>query len=313
MAYYFHLLFGSTQRFLCFFICLFQLMLSIQERQVLLQRYLDKIGETYTRKRLSKEDCLKLIDKKTDDVKTMKTVLSLLRYEDSEEWVHLLYVGGYPVPCYVRKDLNIQEKDRKANVLKRYLIWKDLRPHLENQYHPLAYLMLPYYKHSIFDFHSCHDPRTATLHLFRLIFNYIPLYSIYMYDPVPGTGYKYYSGERLILYYITEDVLKDHSKSQRLVTALTQKSGNGYPLTSKFQVVITTVNWHGLKDWPHITLNDDSDTFKESLLIAWKNCTTCKEVFLRYNHYSYVLKNNIYPWPYAFKNVSQVYALLNKR
>ena len=287
-------------------------MLSIQERQSILQRYLDKIGDTYTRKRLTKAQCLDLIEEKTGDVKVLRNLVNMLRSSISTDWILMLYKGGYPIPCYIDRDCNIYNNERKTNLLRRYSAWKYLRPQLETQYHPLAYLMLPHDKYSIYDFHCCVNPRIATLDFFRMVFNYIPIYSIYMYDPTPGTGYKYYSGERLLLYYVTEDTLKDRNKSQKLVSALLQDTANGLSLKSKFKVVISTVNWHALKDWPHYILNDDCDriTFQESLLTTWKNCYTCRDVFKKYNLCSYVLKNSIYPWPYAFKNVSQVYSLI---
>lgn len=173
-----------------------------------------------------------------------------------------LYSNGYPLPSRPENLKDSQNSNlvlllnqRKAAVLRRYIIWKSLRPSLE-KIRPITFsFFYPIQNNIIFDFSQSSNPIHLSLLFFQMLISYIPIFNIYQYDPIPGTGYKYYSGEKFILYYINNSM----NSSQKFRTADAANQGPYSNLESQkkrdlnlspiFKFIIVTSPWNGLPSW----------------------------------------------------------------
>ena len=296
-------------------------MLDVSERQVILDRFLarekneKKITERKERLDSGKaevSDVRWLITTECNDIRDKVRFLSLL-VENNNEWIKLMYTGGYLCPLYVpfRRTAEILA-ERKNNVRKRYQTWKRLRPYL--RVHGIAEneTMYPAYKHTIFHF-KCKEYKYEqfTCNVFiQMILNYIPFYNVFLYDPLEDvhTGYKYYSGEPLVVYYMTQRMIDNATRKKRIREAVVQKKANGYDLRKVWKIVICTGEWEALDD-PRG--NGDFKIFEADpccqnicaqCLLYWKDYTDHGPLFEVYNVMKYANSEKILPWPYSKKD-----------
>lgn len=303
-------------------------MLSIEDRNEILKKYLQRedVRRHEVEKKKKREERLErmnascgtqsdvrwLITTECNDIRDKVRFLSFL-VENNNEWIKLMYIGGYLCPLYVpfrRTPEMIAE--RKKNVLKRYQTWKRLRPYL--RLHGIAEneTMYPAYKHTIFHF-SCgkYENERFTCNVFvQMILNYIPFYNVFLYDPLEEnhTGYRYYSGEPIIVYYLTQKMIDNVTRKKRIREAVVKRKANGYDLRNVWKIVICTGEWEALND-PRG--NGDFEIFEadpgcESVcaqcMLYWKDYTEHRPLFDVYNVIKYAISEKILPWPYYKKD-----------
>ncbi len=243
----------------------------------------------------------------TSEWKEIHDTVQMMLYKnisDYNEWIFYLYCEGYIIPPHFNYGFNINEyKDiRQMNLKKRKQRWEILRLSLETRYRPIGLSFLPGARKMIFDFRLCNQPYESYLQMYIMILNYCDYYNIYQYSPLPNTGYKYYSGERTIFYYMTDDLNKQ--QKNRLSRAIKQKEVNGYKLENTFQIIIKFGKWEGKltqsDDWKYCMIYDNKD-IKQSILINWKQKQSTVELFKDCDLLKYCRKRGIQPWPFHFK------------
>ena len=253
-----------------------------------------------------KQQANKEIEQDSEWKEVRDTVRKMLyeKVSDYNEWIFYLYCEGYFIPPKFNYGFNINEyKDiRQMNLKKRKQRWKILRLSIENRYLPIGLTFMPGARKMIFDFRFCNQPYESYLQMYLMILNYCDYYNIYQYSPLPNTGYKYYSGERIIIYYMTDDLNKQQKK--RLSQAIQKKLVNGYELKNTFQIIIKFGKWEGKltnsNDWKYCIIYDNIDV-KQSILINWKQKQSTVELFKECNLLKYCRKRGIQPWPFHFK------------
>ena len=94
---------------------------------------------------------------------------------------------------------------------------------------------------------------------------------IYMYDPTgTGTGYKYYRGERIIVYQI--GAYLSLNERSHVVKQLLKDSANGYSFEKPnpvYKMVIMEVDIPQIPDWPVFDSGDDRSKVRTAFLMAW--------------------------------------------
>lgn len=302
-------------------------MLTREERAVILDRYLCREKERqreveYKKKREERlermnaecgtqSDVRWLITTECDDIRDKVRFLSLL-VENNNEWIKLAYTGGYLCPLYVPfKRTAEMQVERKNNVRKRYQTWKRLRPYL--RLHGVAEneTMYPAYKHTIFHFRcGKYEDERFTCNVFvQMILNYIPFYNVFLYDPLEDvhTGYRYYSGEPLVVYYMTQKMIDNATRKKRIREAVVQKKANGYDLRNVWKIVICTGEWEALDDprgngdFKIFEADPDCEKICAQCMLYWKDYTGHKSLFDAFNVIKYANSEKILPWPYYRK------------
>lgn len=295
-------------------------MLSVNEREEILQRYLKRekreerrqaVFRRLEREEATPEDGRRLIQYECSDIAWKRQILNSIR-SNTPDWYQILYDGGFLCPLYT--PMSIIKRDaveRKDNLKKRYETWKRLRPYMHLKGLTEDVRMFPAYQKCIFQFLSSDNMRLAwSCNLFiQMIINYIPLYNVYMYNPLYGKhmGYKYYSGEPLIVYYITEK-MKNARAWSRLKTAIYQEHANGYCIKDCYRVVLCNFDWKvldsqkGTGEFKLFVINSDfHDDIAEQCMCYWKDHTADVALFKKYGVFDYVNTEKILPWPFFVK------------
>ena len=321
-------------------------MLSHEERAAILDRYLCREEERRCReeerrhevekKKKKREERLErlermnascgtqsdvrwLITTECNDIRDKIQFMRLLVENNTKEWTKLLYTGGYLCPLFIPfKTTEEMRKERKSNVKKRYQTWKRLRPYL--RLHGIAEntTMYPAYQHTIFRFRCrVYKDEKYTCNVFiQMILNYIPFYNVFLYDPLEDkpTGYKYYSGEPLIIYYLTQGIINNANKRKRIREAIFKRKANGYSLRNVWKIVICTGEWKVLEDqrgtgsFKLFETDPNCEEICAECLLFWKDFfySRNKTLFDVYNVIQYSINEKILPWPYYVKDKKKI-------
>ena len=299
-------------------------MLDVSERQLILDRFLareKKEKKIAVRKeridagKAEKSDVRWLLDEQSAEI-TNKMLLIRLLKENNADWSHFLFRAGYVYPIALDSDLKGLEdelKERKENIRKRYLCWKNLRHYLRKNGSTVDESLFPAYKHSIYQF-LYDDNAHAYMLFFMMVVNYIPLYELYMYDPVPGCnhGYRYYSGEKIIIYQFNKKLADDRHYRMRVRRAISAVNANGYDLKDVYKVVLCNFDWNVLDvqkgrdrqtgSFKLFVLNPNMPDFYKSCLIYWKDYSENDPFFNKFNVLLYARSERVLPWPYMVKD-----------
>lgn len=242
-----------------------------------------------------KREIIDYIDQNSDDV---RNALALQSIHNDSDFILFLYTHGYIVPSALQKKTpeTALLSQRKDAILLRYSTWKRIRPYIVAHFHrPLTNtFFFPCQKNIVIDLSTCSDPLLASIYFLRMITSYIPLYNIYQYNPLPGTGFKYYSGEFFVFFFITPEM------TQQQKDAIAQ-AASSFIQNKIWLCVVTSTPWNGLGSWlrPHIS---DSIDVKLSLFAAWTGSD-----FIQYANISnlahYSKLYNLLPWPYSWNQI----------
>lgn len=298
-------------------------MLAREERAAILDRYLCREEERRHEgeKKKKREERLErmnaacgtqsdvrwLITSECNDIRDKIRFVSLL-VENNDEWIPLMYTGGYLCPLYVSFRRTAEMRvERKNNVRKRYQTWKRLRPYLRAHGVAENETMYPAYKHTIFHFRckKYEDERFTCNVFIQMILNYIPFYNVFLYDPLEDvhTGYRYYSGEPLVVYYMTQKMIDNASKKKRIREAVTKKEANGYDLRNVWKIVICTGEWEALDDprgngdFKIFEADPSCENVSAQCMVYWKDYTEQRPLFEAFHIIKYASSEKIVPWP----------------
>lgn len=295
-------------------------MISVDERKEILRLYLKREEKEERRQaflrrleadEMTHEDGRRLVQVECNDIALKRQVLSSIRL-NTLDWYQILYDEGFLCPLYTPANIIRQGAlERKTSLKRRYETWKRLRPYLQTKGLTEDMRMFPAYQKCIFQFLSKDPARLAwSCNLFvQMIINYIPLYNMYMYNPLYGKhmGYKYYSGEPLILYYITEKA-KDARIWSRLKNAIYQEYANGYCLKNCYKVILCNFDWRvldsqkGTGEFKLFVINSDfHDDIADQCMCYWKDHTADVALFSKYDVFDYAATEKTLPWPFYLK------------
>lgn len=228
---------------------------------------------------------------------------------NTDEWLKVLFLGGYISPYWIPKSFHATAvlRKRKEAVLKRYTTWKRLRPYLKTHGLKMDTRMYPTRRVTVFQFHSKETKEVAyMMNLFiQMMATYLPLSSVYQYDPVYGAGYRYYSGEPIVVYYATDAILSSKRKMERLHKAICEEKANGYDMTRVKRVILCNYDWElktGEKNSTCITISPYGGDVREQILRGWKQYYGKKPLFEMFQILNYVKLQKTLPWPFQFKN-----------
>lgn len=284
-------------------------MLDVSDRMKILEMYVKR--EEDKNRSPTPKDIKKLINDETCDMKDKEEIIQSISSSTSK-WVEILFRGGYTSPYFLPKELHLSRylDDRKKNLSKRYKIWKRLRPYL-NQISTENTLWYPAYQHTLFQFVDYKDSKEMAhdVNLFlQMIINYIPLHEIYQFDPIYGKGYMWYSGEPLILYYLTEELFKNKMKFNRFRHNVMQKKVNGYNLSNVYKIIICTCEWKALDDqrgifpFKHFILSNKIGDIRQQCMVNWKDYCGSNAIMNEFNLVEYAATEKVLPWPYKVSN-----------
>lgn len=288
-------------------------MLDITERIKILELY--KKREEDKNRPITPKDIKNLINNETQDIKDKEEILQSIS-SCTLQWIEILFKKGYATPYFLPKELKLSRyiDERKKNLSKRYKIWKRLRPYL-NQISIEDLTWYPAYQCTLFQFINYNDKKELAydVNLFmQMIFNYIPLYNIYQFDALYGKGYQLYSGEPLIIYYLTEELINNKHKFIRFRHNVSQKKVNGYNLKNVYKVIICTCEWKTLDDqrgiypFKHFVLTRKIGDIRQQCMTYWKDYTGKIPIMNEFKLFDYAKIKNILPWPYKIQNKNLV-------
>lgn len=281
-------------------------MLSLSCREEILRKYLENEEKRKCKpKQMSIEETISL---ETCDTMLKNRLLTSL-VSNTDEWMKVLFLGGYISPYWIPKSFHATAvlRKRKEAVLKRYTTWKRLRPYLKTHGLKIDTRMYPARKVSVFQFHSKETREVAyMMNLFvQMIATYLPLSSIYQYDPVYGAGYRYYSGEPIVVYYATDATVGNREKMKRLHKAILTEKANGYDMTRVKRVILCNYDWQlktGDKSCACMTISPYGGDVREQILRAWKQYYGKKPLFDVFRILNYVNLQKTLPWPFQVKD-----------
>ena len=118
----------------------------------------------------------------------------------------------------------------------------------------------------IFDISRMRCKTISIENIIKLMINFVDEESIYMYDPDgKGTGYRYYKGEKIIVYQIGPFLTRN--ERFRMESQIKRTEFNGYK-KEVFKIVITEMPLKILKEWP-VFKSSTVEELKDSFLRAW--------------------------------------------
>lgn len=222
--------------------------------------------------------------------------------ERNSKWYIKSYKEGlinYPYPKLEKLYL----KERKEKITERYKRLKRIRL-ASKHYGPLNKLFIPGNKKLIIEINELIKPKKGLISIIEMINYYCESYGIYQYSPIPKTGYRYYSGEQIIIYIIDENMknksIKKLSKAARL------KKYGIYKIDNCWKVIITLQKWKGCKDWERMKFIGNIGYYnidpREESILAWKSCLNMNDLIDKWNHLIWCKNLNLEPWPYQWKN-----------
>ena len=118
----------------------------------------------------------------------------------------------------------------------------------------------------IFDISRMKCKTTSIENIIKLMLTFVDEESIYMYDPDgKGTGYRYYKGEKIIVYQIGPFLTRN--ERFRMESQIKRTEFNGYT-KEVFKIVIAEMPLKILSEWP-VFKSSTVEELRDSFLKAW--------------------------------------------
>ncbi len=243
----------------------------------------------------------KILEEMMYDFENQKEIRRMIEKKE-KKWYEESYKKGY-INYEYKKIREKYLKERRESIKKRYKIMKRIRS-VVKKYGPMRRVFVPGVKRLVIDYHGYKNPMEGLISSIMVMNWYNESYEIYQYSPISGTGYKYYSGEKIIIYLIDEK-MTDYQIKQ-ISKAANQKKANGYDIEKCWKVIITLKKWNGCKDWTHMKGIDSIhytklDPRKEALFL-WKCCNNLNDLIINHDHLRWCKKQGLDPWPYHWKS-----------
>ena len=242
----------------------------------------------------------KILEEMNYEIEEQKKIRRLIE-EHKSEWYEESYKKG--LISYSMKEIEKKwKKERQASIKRRYQIMKRIRLVVKS-YGPMRRTFLPYRKRLIIDYHLLMKPMRGLISIIEMINYYCDSVDIYKYSPVIGSGYRYYTGEKVILYVIDEKMSINSIK--KISKAARQKKANGYNIERCWKVIITLQKWKGCLQWERMKCVGNIGYYKldprEESILAWKGCLSMNQLLEEWNHLSWCRKEGLEPWPYQWR------------
>lgn len=276
-----------------------------EEREAMKRRLCDainkKIDESVRKSRILAE-VDKILEEIGDYRESQQEIRRMIEKRDIR-WYLLVWKRGYF--CCRLKRLE-DEKERREALLERMQRMKRIRPAAE-RYKPIGCAFLPASRRLVIDISALNNIKRGMVAMTQMINYYCDNYGVYQYSPLPGTGYKYYSGEKIIIYVITPEMSEKQIKN--LVSGAKKDEINDYSLKSTFKVIINASKWRGCEDWRREMILDYNMAGKqldirEQMLLAWKNCRDMEELNTKCHFLAYCQRKQLEPWPFTWHQFS---------
>lgn len=276
-----------------------------EEREAIKRRLCEaineKIDESVRKSRLLAE-VDKILADNDDDKRNQQEIREMIDKRDIK-WYPRLWQHGYF--CYKLKYLKGDEERRKA-LKERMNRLKRIRPAAE-RYRPVGYAFLPATQRLIIDISQLENKKRGFVAMVQMVNYYCDNYGVYQYSPLPGTGYKYYSGERIIIYMITPEMNKN--QVNEMVKKIKRDEIEGFSLKQTYKVIINANEWRGCEDWRREMILDYNMAGKEldireQMLLAWKNCRDMEELNKKCHFLEYCRRKQLEPWPFTWHRFS---------
>lgn len=171
-------------------------------------------------------------------------------------WIMEIYWKGgiFPLKMIKRASKEMRE-DRTEAVKKRF----ERATEMEKGVFPVI-------QYIIFDISRMKCKTTSIERIIKMMIIFVDEESIYMYNPDGrGTGYRYYKGEKIIVYQIGPFLTRN--ERFRMEGQIRRTEFNGYT-KDVFKIVITEEPLKILEEWP-VFKSSTVEELKDSFLIAW--------------------------------------------
>lgn len=188
----------------------------------------------------------------------------------NDERVNWLFNGFLLDIMTLDKMNNLVER---VGALKKIKLWRE-----ENSIELLRFVdigVLPEADIAVYDLSDRKDSKYELLRaIIELIVERVNPLEIYMWNPLDNAqnamdGYKWYSGQKLIVYQLRENELKMHD----LVDALRTVVINGYDTNDSSRavkrVILVLDDWSEMNSYLRFNLGIDTDNGKELFVDAW--------------------------------------------
>lgn len=266
-------------------------------KKLLCEKMDEKIDDRIRIERLIKK-ADEIMAENKEDIKNQKEVRELINKRETS-WYPKIWQAGYL--CYKLRKLE-GDDIRQKRLKERMILLKRIRAAAQ-QYKPVGYSFLPKDNRLIIDISEMVNVKRGFVAITQMINYYCDNYSVYQYSPLPGTGYKYYSGERIIVYFITPEMTKEQIKE--IVKKIKIDEIEGYKLKNTYKVIINGSKWRGCEDWRREMITDkdtkgDDVDFRIQMLLAWKGCRSMEELNKKHNFLEYCRRKGLEPWPFKW-------------
>lgn len=272
-----------------------------EEREYIKKLLCEQINKKIDRK-IEMERLLKkadeIMEENQEDKKNQKVIREMIN-KRKIGWYPKIWKAGYL--CYKLQYLK-GEEIRKKRLKERMILLKRLRKAAE-QYKPVGYSFLPKGNRLIIDISKMVNIKKGFIAITQMINYYCDNFGVYQYSPVKGTGYKYYSGERIIVYFITPEMTENQIKE--IVKNIKKEEIKNYNLKNTFKVIINGSKWRGCEDWRREMITDkdtkgDDVDFRIQMLLAWKGCRSMEELNEKCHFLNYCKNKGLEPWPFKW-------------
>lgn len=180
----------------------------------------------------------------------------LKRIEREIGWLMEIFYKGGIFPMKVLRRFDEETKETRIKAVKaRYKIKGDIEKGIFPVNHNIV-INISQMPHKLF----------STERLIEWMIKFVDEESIYMYDPDgEGTGYKYYKGEKLIVYQIGPFLTRN--EKFRIENQIRRTNINGFNKIIN-KVVIVEEKFRILDEWP-VYGGSTIQELKNSFLVAW--------------------------------------------
>ena len=219
----------------------------------------------------------KIIEKDMNEAEKLNQFRELCRAKNKEA-CYWLYVNGY---FFAGMEFPQLLKERKIALSMRLRALKRNRVNELWKYSSMSLYFHPRWKKLILDLTDCKKPKGILMKISLILNYYLRPGDMYMYNPINRAGYKYYSGENIIIYVVYENM--SPVQKSRLKNAWNSKLVNGYDVENAWKVIIT-LDWNTSWITKHDQLNEGWEIHRvidlhpytrkkvnlvESFFIAW--------------------------------------------
>lgn len=198
---------------------------------------------------------------RTKEIERQKEYRWMCRRKDSRVG-EFLYKNGYP---FYGRTYKRYEKDRQRMLKRRCKRLQRVRGMVQWKFWPIYMYFRPHYNKLLFNLTGCKDQQMAIIKLFLVINYYIRFGDVYLYNPIKSTGYRYYSGESVVIYVIPEDMTA--VQKTRMKKAIEQEKVKEWNIKNKV-IFLMNKEWNITSEWEVNNLYDYNPYTKEKVDIA---------------------------------------------